>query len=260
MNTLKTQRQLKESIRAGNPTLGLFVRTPALQVVEALGQSGVDFVVLDAEHAPFDIAALDRCILAGRSVGMPVLVRLGNPLAANIQQVLDMGAAGIIVPHVGSANAARAAIQACRYDNGSRGFSGQHRAAGYGAIRGADYRKASDAAVIVIAQIEDAQGHANIAEIAGVEELDAVFVGRADLAVSMGRDDIDDAAIVAATDSILSAGKITGMTTGIFLPTPQEIGKFRDQGASLFMIATDQSLLVGAARSVADEFTSVTRQ
>lgn len=258
MDALKAQRKLKQSIREGKPTLGLFIRTPALQAVEIHAESGLDFVVLDAEHAAFGTSELDRCILAGRSVGLPVLVRLRDPHPAAILQVLDMGAAGIILPHVGSTNAARIALEACRYEKGSRGYSGQTRAAKYCAIPAADYRKASDESIIVIAQIEDEEGYDDVAELAALDELDALFIGRADLAVSLGADSIDDESIVTATSKILAAGKKTGMTTGIFLPTTKDIAKFQAQGASLFAIATDQSLLIDAATAVAAEFRSVT--
>lgn len=257
MNALNKQRALKEAIREGKPTLGLFVRIPALQAVEMHAASGVDFIALDAEHAAFGTNDLDRCILAGRSVGIPVLVRLRDPQPAAILQVLDMGAAGIILPHVGSTNEARIALEACRYDKGSRGFSGQTRSANYGASAAIEYRKESDESIIVIAQIEDEEGFTNVAELAALDELDALFVGRADLAVSLGADGIDDDAIIAATGKILAAGKKTGMTTGIFLPDTQDIGKFQKLGASLFMIATDQSLLMDAAAAVADEFRRV---
>jgi 2-keto-3-deoxy-L-rhamnonate aldolase RhmA len=258
MDALKAQHELKQAIRQGKPTLGLFIRTPALQAVEIHADSGLDFVVLDAEHAAFGTSEMDRCILAGRSVGLPVLVRLRDPNPAAILQVLDMGAAGIILPHVGSTNAAKIALEACRYDKGSRGFSGQTRAAKYGAIPAADYRKKSDESIIVIAQIEDEEGYANVAELAALDELDALFIGRADLAVSLGAGSIDDDSIVTATSKILAAGKKTGMTTGIFLPTTKDIAKFQAQGASMFAIATDQSLLIDAATAVAAEFRSVT--
>ncbi len=260
MDTLTRQAQLRNAIRTGQPTLGIFVKTPAVQVVETLGTCGANFIVLDAEHAPFGIAELDLCIMAGHSVGIPVLVRLGDPRPANILQVLDMGAAGIIVPHVGSAELAKAAISACHFENGSRGFAGPNRAAAYGALSGTEYRKASDASVIVIAQIEDTEGHANIAEIAAVSDLDAVFIGRADLSVSMGCDDIDSPAVVAATEAILAASNNAGMASGIFLPTAKDIGKFRKLGASLIAIGTDQSLLADAARGIADEFKNATGQ
>jgi len=258
MDVLSLQRQFKEAIRAGQPTLGFFVRTPAVQIVEALGHCGADFIVLDAEHAPFGLAELNVCILAARSAGIPALVRLGDPQAANILQILDMGAAGIIVPHVGSADTARAAIAACHYENGSRGFAGQHRAAAYGTLSGAEYRKASDESVIVIAQIEDTEGLRNIAEIAGVGDLDAVFVGRADLAVSMGCDDINEPTVVAATDAILAASNKANRASGIFLTTTKDIGKFREKGASLIAIGTDQSLLIDTARGISNEFRTAT--
>lgn len=259
MDALSAQRELKKAIRQGKPTLGLFVRTPALQVVEALSNSGFDFIALDAEHAAFGTSELDRCIFAGRAVGMPVLVRLRGRQPAAILQVLDMGAAGIILPHVDSVKAATTALEACRYQNGCRGFSGQHRAAGYGATPAGEYRKASDESVIVIAQIEDRAGYANVTDIADVNELDALFIGRADLAVSLGSTDIDDNDVVSATNSILAAGKKAGKTTGIFLPTTKEIKDFHGKGASLFIIATDQSLLINAAINVVQEFNSIAR-
>jgi 2-keto-3-deoxy-L-rhamnonate aldolase RhmA len=258
MNALSAQHDLKQSIRRGDPTIGLFIRTPALQSVEIHANSGLDFVVLDAEHAAFGTGDLDRCILAGRSIDLPVLVRLRDPTPAAILQVLDMGAAGIILPHVGMAITARIALEACRYDNGSRGFSGQTRAAGYGDIAGSEYRKKSDESIIVIAQIEDEEGFSNVAELAALDELDALFVGRADLAVSLGADNIDDDMIVEATRKILAAGKKSGMTTGIFLNSPDDVENYQQQGASLFIIATDQSLLIDAARSVTTEFRRVT--
>ena len=138
MDALNAQHDLKQSIRRGDPTIGLFIRTPALQSIEIHANSGLDFVVLDAEHAAFGTGDLDRCILAGRSIDLPVLVRLRDPSQAAILQVLDMGAAGIMLPHVGSTSYARIALEACRYDKGSRGFSGQTRAASYGVTPAAD--------------------------------------------------------------------------------------------------------------------------
>lgn len=258
MNALQTQLQLKNAIRDGKPVVGVFIRIPAVQAVEIHAASGLDFVVLDAEHAAFGTRELDHCILAGRSVGLPVLVRLRDASAEAILQVLDMGAAGIVLPHVGSTITARIALDACKYKDGSRGFSGQTRAAAYGALPASEYRDASDAAVIVIAQIEDEEGCANVAELAGMQELDALFVGRADLAVSLGADSINHESVVAATRKVLSAGKKTGMTTGIFLPTNDDLALFQEQGASLFMISTDQGLLMDAATKVSADFRRVT--
>lgn len=251
MDSFTRSLELKAKIRAGDPVLGLFVKTPAMQVVEILASTGVDFLVLDAEHAPFSAHDLDCCLLAARAGGMPALVRVGDAPPANLLQVLDMGAAGVVIPHVQSAQGANAAINATRY-SGNRGFSASTRAAGYGVMSVDDFREASDKSTIVIGQVEDGEGVANVDEIAAVDTLDAIFIGRADLSVSMGADAVDG-----AVEKICAAGKSAGRTVGMFLPSLDEAPGFRDKGVSLFAISTDQALLAGGARRLADEFGSV---
>ncbi|TDI63850.1 MAG: aldolase [Alphaproteobacteria bacterium] len=257
MNIFEQHLALKEKIRAGQPTLGLFIRTPAPQIVESLAQTGLDFVALDAEHAPFGINALDTCILAARASGIPVLVRVPEATSSKVLSVLDMGAAGIIVPHVKTAGEALESVAASRYVGGTRGFSGAHRAAAYGAMPADTFKKKSDASTIVIDQIEDADGVKNIDEIAAVSTLDAVFIGRADLANSLGAATPDDPAVDQAVDGICKASLQAGRTIGMYLSTTDDIKKFRAKGVSLFIISTDQGLLVKAARTVAEDFKGV---
>lgn len=237
--------------------LGLFIKIPAIQVVESLAMAGLDFVVLDAEHAAFGSSELDRCILAGRSVGLPVLVRLRESTPAAILQALDMGAAGLVVPHVTSAAQAEKIVAATRYEGGTRGFSGMHRAAGYGTIAVDDFKAASDKSILVIAQIEDAAGVENIAEISAVDGIDALLIGPADLAVSLGAGNPGDPAVQQAVDTILAMAAAVGMRSGIFLPDTEKTSAYRNKGASFFIIATDQNLLVNAAGKIATEFKSL---
>jgi len=257
MTTFSQHSALKESVRKGSPVLGLFIKIPAVQVVESLAMAGLNFVVLDAEHAAFGSSELDRCILAGRSVNLPVLVRLRESTPAAILQALDMGAAGVVVPHVASAEQAETVVAATRYRDGTRGYSGMHRAAGYGAIVADEYKAASDASTLVIAQIEDAAGVDNIAEISAVDGIDALLIGPADLAVSLDADTPGDPAVQLAVDSILSAAQEAGMRSGIFLPNAGKASAYRNKGANFFIIATDQNLLVEAASGMAAEFKSL---
>ena len=256
MDHFATQRDLKAAIRAGQPRLGLFVKTPAAQLVEAVAGTGIDFVVLDAEHGPFDGGSLDSCVLAGRANDLPVLVRIRENTAATVLEALDMGAAGVIAPHIASVEAAQQLVAACRYTGGTRGFSGLSRASRYGKLPAHQYRDAADAATIIVAQIEDSAGVENVAQIAAVDALDALFVGRADLAVSLGEDSITAATVAEAVGRVLSAGKNQGKATGLFLPDAQEAVQFRNLGASLFAISTDQNLLIQAVGAVARAFES----
>ena len=124
MNIFEQHLALKEKIRAGQPTLGLFIRTPAPQIIESLAETGLDFVALDAEHAPFGINALDTCILAARASGISVLVRVPEANSTLVLSVLDMGG-GIVSSEEGDGRHGR---------SGLGRLGQQHETAGAGAI------------------------------------------------------------------------------------------------------------------------------
>ena len=119
-------------LREGERLLSAFIKTPSHAVIEIAGDTGLDAVVLDAEHAPFDAAALDISLLACRAARTGGLVRVPDKRPATLQQALDLGADGLVLPHIISADQANAVLQALYYRNGSRGFSNSPRAGGYG--------------------------------------------------------------------------------------------------------------------------------
>jgi 2-keto-3-deoxy-L-rhamnonate aldolase RhmA len=238
----------RDRLRAGELLSGTWVKTPHPHVVEVLSFSSLDCLVLDAEHAPFDRASLDQCILAARAGGKPVLVRPASSAHEHILNALDLGADGVILPHIRTAAEAEDAVKACQYVSGGRGYAGSSRAAGY-TTKGMAKHRADANSVIVIAQIEDVEGVDNIDAIAAVPGLDALFIGRADLTIAYGAETPDDAVVVEAVDRIVTAGKAAGRTTGMFLGRVGDVPMWRDKGASLFILGSDHDfLLQGAAR------------
>ena len=225
-----------------------------MQIVELLATEGLDLLVLDIEHAPFSVEQTDHCILAARSAGLPVLVRVDGLYPNVIQRALDMGAAGVIVPHIRSAEEARAAIAATRYFGDNRGFSAGQRAANYGRIETTTYRQWSDTASIVIGQIEDAVAVERIEEIAAVQGFDALFIGRADLAISFGVTEAHNAQVEKAVSSISQSCLSAGRSIGVFLPSVSDLPSAAAKGASLFFIGSDQSLLKTSAKGLVSEF------
>ena len=175
---------LRRRLLAREHLIGTFVKTPTTHATEILGALGFDFVVIDEEHAPFDRMATDTALLAARAAGTAALVRVQN--ATSILSVLDCGATGVLVPHVASAARAREVAATCRYQGGRRGYSGSPRHAGYGATGMWKTVEAADAATTVIAQIEDPEALDEIDAIATVDGIDALFIGRGDLAVALG--------------------------------------------------------------------------
>ena len=242
----------RERLRSGALLSGTWIKTPHPHICEVLALSPLDLLVLDAEHAPFDRAALDLCILAARAGGKPVLVRPASGEPAQILNALDCGADGIIVPHVCSADDARALVRACHYVPGGRGFAGSSRAAGYTTLGMAQHREAARQ-VTIIAQIEDFEAVEVIEEIAAVEGIDALFVGRADLTISYAAATPDDVVVVAAVERICAAGKAAGRSVGMFLGRVGDVPEWRSKGASLFVLQSDHDfLLKGAAALVSD--------
>lgn len=238
---------LGDRIRAGELLAGTWVKTPHPHVVEVLGLSPLDLLVLDAEHSPFDRGPLDACIHAARGAGKPVLVRPASASEEQILNALDCGADGVIVPHVRSAEEARAVVRACHYVSGGRGYAGSSRAAAYTTLGMAQHR-ARAASVTVIAQIEDREAVEAIDEIAAVEGIDALFIGRADLTISYGAETPDDPQVVEAVERICRAGRAVDRAVGMFLSRTADIPEWRSKGASLFVLQSDQEfLLAGAA-------------
>jgi 2-keto-3-deoxy-L-rhamnonate aldolase RhmA len=240
--------EFREKLRAGDILAGTWIKTPHPHVVEVLSLTSLDCLVLDAEHAPFDRAALDLCILAARAGGKTVLVRPQSASHAQILNALDCGADGVILPHIRSAEEAVEAVKACHYVSGGRGYAGSSRAAGY-TSKGMAGHRADAKNVIVIAQIEDVEAVDAIDAIARVDGIDALFIGRADLTISYGAETPDDVVVVDAVDRIVAAGKAAGRATGMFLGRVGDVPMWRDKGASLFILGSDHDFLMqGAAR------------
>lgn len=242
----------RDRLREGALITGTWIKTPSPIIVEVLALTDLDCLVLDAEHAPFDRGALDLCLLAARAAGKPVLVRPPSMTDEHILNALDCGATGVILPHIRSAAEAQAAVKACHYGPGGRGFAGSSRAAGYTTLGMTKHREAARD-VTVIAQIEDIEAVDAIAAIAAVPGIDALFIGRADLTLSYGAASPDDAEVGKAVARICAAGVAAGRTVGMFLGRTSDVAQWRAAGASLFLLGSDHDfLLAGAARLAAE--------
>jgi 2-keto-3-deoxy-L-rhamnonate aldolase RhmA len=241
----------RDQLRAGELLAGTWVKTPHPHVVEVLALSPLDVLVLDAEHAPFDRGSLDQCILAALACRKTVLVRPASSAHEHILNALDLGADGVILPHIRTAEEAADAVKACHYTSGGRGYAGSSRAAGY-TTKGMARHRADAKNVVVIAQIEDVEGVDNIDAIARVEGVDAMFIGRADLTIAYGAGTPDDAVVIKAVDRIVAAGKAAGRTTGMFLGRVGDVPMWRDKGASLFILGSDHDFLLQGASRLAE--------
>lgn len=251
---------LKAALARREPVIGTWQKTPSSIVTEILALSNLQVVCLDAEHAPFDRRDLDACIYAARSSGLPVMARIPTSDPSQVLNALDLGADGIIAPHVASAEAARNIVASARYGRGGRGYAGSTRAAGYATRAMASNLEAAKARTIIVAQIEDAEALACIDDITSCEGIDCFFIGRADLAVSLGAASINDTPVIDASRAIVASASHNNKCTGMFVGSVADCREWIDFGVSLFLLESDQTFMLKGANALAETFQSAANQ
>ena len=241
----------RQRMLAGDYLAGTFLKTPAYELIEVLAMSGLDFLCLDAEHAPFDRARMDACLAVARALDFPVLVRVGSASAENILQALDAGAAGLVVPHVFSVEKAREVARWARFGHHGRGYAGSSRWAGFATRKMPDILAQSRDETAVIAQIEEPEGVDAAAAIAGVEGVDGLFVGPADLSVAYGKQDQASDELIAALRAVGGAAKGAGKAYMSFVPDAAKAKEWAAFGLTMFFIASEHSWMLAGAREAA---------
>lgn len=240
---------LKSRIRNGELLIGTFVKTPAPHNVEILGQAGLDFAVIDQEHAPIGMAEMDMLALAGRAADLPLVSRRWGAQTDWIAPLLDLGLTGVMVPHVLDRADTEKVCDAVLFARGKRGLSPSPRAGNYGGMSIPDYRDASDANSVIMVQIEDESALAHLDDIAAVSDVDLLFIGPADLSQSMGCE-MPSPQLDAAIDVIIAAGRRAGVAVGLFVGDAAQIPQWHARGITLFVCGSDQAMLRKTAINV----------
>ena len=209
--------EFKRLLASGQQQIGIWNSIPGPVVVEILATCGFDWVLLDTEHSLTDIPDLLAMLQAMAGYPGSAAVRVAGHDPVLMKRVLDLGAQTVMVPYVQTAGEAAALVRAMRYaPRGMRGVSGLSRATRYGLVK--DYTQRAEEELCLIVQIETAEAVGRIAEIAAVDGVDALFIGPADLAASMGHPgNLAHPEVVAmierAIKAIVAAGKPAGILT-----------------------------------------------
>jgi 4-hydroxy-2-oxoheptanedioate aldolase len=253
MQTNKTKQKLK----AGDVVFGSEIMFPSADVVEILGFAGLDFVYLDMEHSATSHESLAHMIRAAEISGTTPLVRIPENVpgqyAGTILRILDLGAMGVIVPHVDNKEAARAVVDAVKYGpQGRRGMFDVGRQTGYGfTMSGRDYVRRANEEIMVVIMIESKEGLDNLGDILSVEGIDVVQIGSSDLSQSMGyRGDLTEPAVLDAIDRIVAECRKAKVAVGVgsFAGFPRaDMSRFLGAGVQFVNIVT-QTLLTAGAR------------
>ena len=246
--------RLKRALRDGDVQIGLWGSLSSHIAAEIVAGAGFDWLLLDTEHSPTELADVHRQLQAMQASATAAVVRPAWNDPVVFKRLLDIGVQSLLVPFVQTADEARRAVAATRYPpHGIRGVATTTRANRYGRVT--DYLRRAQDEICVIVQIETRAALANLEAIATVDGVDAVFVGPNDLAADMGH--LGDSAhpeVRAAIDGAIGRIRATGKAAGILAPVEAEARRLIDLGCRFVGVGSDAGVLARQADALAARF------
>jgi 4-hydroxy-2-oxoheptanedioate aldolase len=246
MSEVLSGAEFKKQLRQGKPKMGLFLNSHSPTVAEQLAHSGYDWLLVDTQHGPMGFQELSAMLAAIANGGAKSMVRVaGYHDRGGIQQALDMGADGVLVPYINTAEEARQAVSCARYPTaGTRSVYFPQRSMNKKGLLG--YAGAANENLILALQVETASCIQNMDEIAAVPGVDLLFLGQNDLCMSMGLYEkyefphmYTSPELGAATEKLRAAAKKNGVILGLFLFGTARVGEFLDKDFTFISVGND---------------------
>jgi 4-hydroxy-2-oxoheptanedioate aldolase len=258
--------EFKKQLREGRPKIGLFLNSHSPTVADQMAHSGYDWLLVDSQHGPMGFETLSTMLGAISNGGAKSLVRVaGYHDRGGIQQSLDLGADGVLVPYINTAEEARQAVSCCKYPTaGTRSVYFPQRSMNKAGLLG--YAGAANDNTIVALQVETADCIKNIDEIAAVPGVDLLFLGQNDLCMSMGLfekykfpDMYTSPELTAATDKLKAAAKKNNVILGLFLFGTARVGEFLEKGFPLISLGNDLHHMLTQATAYVKDVEAVSK-
>jgi 4-hydroxy-2-oxoheptanedioate aldolase len=246
MSTSISGAEFKQQLRNGAPKMGLFLNSHSPTVAEQLAHSGYDWLLVDSQHGPMGYEKLSAMLCAIASGGAKSMVRVGGYNdRAGIQQALDLGADGILVPYINNADEARQAVSCALYPTaGTRSVYFPQRSMNKDGLLG--YAGNWNKNVVLALQVETADCIKNMEEIAAVPGVDILFLGQNDLCMSMGLYEkyefphmYTSPELGAATQKLIDEARKNNVILGLFLFGTSRVAEFLDKGFRFISIGND---------------------
>lgn len=242
--------QVREKLRAGQPAIGCFLGLGSPNVAELLGHAGFDWLVIETEHNGLDSAEVEHMLMAVSGTGAVPIVRVPSSDPVFIQRALDMGAMGVLVPLVKTANEAEAIVRATRYPpHGTRSW-GPLRASRY-TFDNEDYFNRANDNILVALILETKEAVEDVDAIAAVPGVDVLSLGPWDLSLSLGLNPLKLPLpeVEEVLERALDVGRKRGVAIGSGCNAPEQVRRLQDRGVTFISYGPDYSLIADAARA-----------
>jgi 4-hydroxy-2-oxoheptanedioate aldolase len=241
---------LRRGLAEGRATLGYLVTMASVQMVQALARTGVDWLMIDTEHAPIGIESVAAMIAATSGTPATPLVRVPGARPELVKPVLDCGALGVVFPQIATRAEAEATVQSVRYaPAGQRGYGPTYAALRWG-LPNLEYLKAANDAVLNVVLIESLAGVDALDDILSVRGLDVVAVARGDLSENLGVAGQFDhprlREVVARAEAKILAHREVSLGGIAF--SPDDARAMIARGYRFVVLGSDAGLISGAAQ------------
>jgi 4-hydroxy-2-oxoheptanedioate aldolase len=250
---MQTHHRIRQRLAEGRTVTGMILFTGSPMMIEMMAAAEVDFVIIDMEHSALDLDRAAHCIRAADAAGVTPFVRVPEVDAALVKKLLNLGCAGIALPHANRDNC-KALLAAMRYaPQGERGACPMVRAAGYTRGDWAGYAIRANEQTLAIPLLEDEASIADFDALAAMPGLDVFFVGPTDLAISLGVPGatFEEPKMRDALDKVVAAAKRRGKYVMTTVGNRLDVAYGRDvaqRGVQLIVYGTDADLFVDAMR------------
>lgn len=250
-----TRNHVKQSLRAGKAQFGTLLNFGDPLVAEMMASVGFDWLLVDTEHGPIDLATVAAMFATVTRYPVAPLVRVPAIAEERFKQALDAGAWGVLAPNVRTRAEAELLVAACKYPPaGVRSLGSGRFSLSFRTDPQTYFQRANDE-LLLIAQIEHIDAVRNIDAILSVPGIDACYVGPNDFCASMGLApslEPPHREFEEAMQTVLAAARRHGVAPGIHCATPETVNRRKDEGWTLVGMLNDQRLLLNAARAIRD--------
>lgn len=249
-----------EKLERGEHVLGTFFHSGSALVMDAVGLSGMDYVIIDKEHSPIGVETAADMIRAAEAKDLTPFVRIKEISRSSVLKLLDLGAKGLIVPAVNGVEDVKKLVEYSKYPPvGNRGMAmGRGSDFGLGTLPLPEHWAQHNRETLMIPMCETQEFVDSVEEIACMDGVDGIFIGPCDLSIALGKPgQFDDPDVTAAFQRVVDACKAAGKFCLIFAPNATLAKRFVDMGFDGCASGIDVNLVLSSYLHLVKEIKAV---